>query len=69
MSKLLFGLSWASEPVQLTDDVKQREQKKAKRPLNNDETPARASEIKKNCHKLLRRGKSTILSLCELFKK
>ena len=41
-----IGSSSVQKPVKLTDDVKQRKQK-AKRLLNNNQTPAQANETKK----------------------
>ena len=37
--------------------TKNKENKRAKRPLNNNQTPARAKKTKKKCHRFLHRGK------------
>ena len=41
--------------------TKNKENKGAKRPLNNNQTPARAKKTKKKCHRILHRGKPWLL--------
>lgn len=65
---LYFGSSWASKPVKLTDDRRTKEDKRAMRPLYNNQTPPRANKTKKKYYRFLHRGKPCILQILSMQK-
>ena len=62
ISKLLPNQFTAQLDDQLTDDVK-----RAKRPLNNNQTPERANKTKKKCQMFLHRGKPKMTGIIECY--